>query len=205
MKETILAFDVDGVLLQSKSSWAIIHNYFGVNNSDTLNQYLENRITYEEFVRRDINLWLHKKRSIHMSDFIQISRNVLPNPNHEHLAKFLSDFKGKKIAISGGVDVIVNRIYDFFPLNEVYSNRLVFSNGYLVGGEALVEPSQKGKILRKYEGRKISIGDSSWDRDMFSNSDYSILFNSEEDLDYVDIKIKSNDLAYLAKVLNDLL
>ncbi len=205
MKETVLAFDVDGVLLSSKSSWSTIHSYFGVNNGDSLKLYIENKISYEEFVRRDVNLWLQKMGKIRDIDFLNISRNVIPNPNHEILSEFLRNFRGKKIAISGGVDVIVNRIRDFYPIDEVHSNKLIFMDGYLVGGRAYVEPSQKGRILRSYEGKKISVGDSSWDRDMFSNSDYSILFNSEEDIDGVDIIIRNNDLGALARALNDLL
>jgi phosphoserine phosphatase len=205
MKETVLAFDVDGVLLSSKSSWSTIHNYFGVNNGDSLRLYIENRISYEEFVDRDVNLWLQKRGKIHYNDFLEISKNVIPNPNYQELSVFLKEFNGKKIAISGGVDVIVNRIMDFYPIDDIHSNKLIFNNGYLVGGKAYVEPSQKGKILRSYEGKKISVGDSSWDRDMFSNSDYSILFNSDEDIEGVDLIIRNNDLGDLTRALNDLL
>ncbi len=202
---SIIAFDVDGVLLRSKSSWATVHDYFGVNNSESLNLYLNNKIDYREFVNRDVNLWIGKKGIIKYSDFMNIQKKVEPNPNYHMLSEFLKKFNGNKIAISGGVDVIVNKIKDFYPIEVIYSNKLIFKNGYLVGGEALVEPSQKGKILRGYDGRKISVGDSHWDIDMFVNSDYSILFNYEEDVDKVDLKIKGNDLAELTKVLNDFL
>ncbi len=202
---SIIAFDVDGVLLRSKSSWATVHDYFGVNNSESLNLYLNNKIDYREFVNRDVNLWIGKKGIIKYSDFMNIQKKVEPNPNYHMLSEFLKKFNGNKIAISGGVDVIVNKIKDFYPIEVIYSNKLIFKNGYLVGGEALVEPSQKGKILRGYNGRKISVGDSHWDIDMFVNSDYSILFNYEEDVDKVDLKIKGNDLAELTKVLNDFL
>ncbi|MGC8726816.1 MAG: HAD-IB family phosphatase [Thermoplasmata archaeon] len=205
MKETVLAFDVDGVLLSSKSSWSTIHNYFGVNNGDSLRLYIENRISYDEFVERDVSLWLQKKGRIHYNDLLKISKDVIPNPNHEVLSEFLRKFSGKKIAISGGVDIIVNRIKDFYPIDDVHSNKLIFKDGYLVGGKAYVEPSQKGKILRSYDGKKISVGDSSWDRDMFSNSDYSILFNSDEDIEGVDLIIRNNDLGDLTRALNDLL
>ncbi len=202
---SVIAFDVDGVLLRSKSSWAMVHDYFGVNNSESLNLYLNNKIDYPEFVNRDVNLWIGKKGVIKYSDFMNIQKKVEPNPNYFMLSEFLKKFNGNKIAISGGVDVIVNKIKDFYPIEVIYSNKLIFKNGYLVGGEALVEPSQKGKILRGYNGHKISVGDSHWDIDMFVNSDYSILFNYEEDVDKVDLKIKGNDLAELTKVLNDFL
>jgi len=65
---SVIAFDVDGVLLRSKSSWAMVHDYFGVNNSESLNLYINNKIDYAEFVNRDVNLWIGKKGVIKYSD-----------------------------------------------------------------------------------------------------------------------------------------
>jgi len=40
---------------------------------------------------------------------------------------------------------------------------------------------------------------------MFKSADYSILFNSERDVDGVDLVIKGNDLGELARVLREIL
>jgi phosphoserine phosphatase len=204
MKPTLIAFDVDGVLLQPKSSWNTIHAHFGVRNEESLRAFLDGKITYQEFIDRDVNLWLVKKRRITRQDFREIAKEVLPNPNYQRLAEFLDQFKGKKIAISGGIDVIVSKVGDYFGLDEVYSNSLVFKDDVLVGGKAVVNPHEKGVFLEKYPGRKVSVGDSEWDKDMFKNSDYSILFNSDSDFDNVDCIIRGNDLGELVKVLKDL-
>ncbi len=205
VKPSLIAFDVDGVLLEPKSSWSTVHSYFGVKNKESLEAFLRGEIDYQEFVDRDINLWLSKRNRITRIDFDKISQNVLPNPNHRYLSDFLNEFAGTKIAISGGVDVIISKASKYFKLDEVYSNVLVFDDDVLVGGRAVVNPYDKGKFLRKHDGKKISVGDSRWDLDMFKNSEYSILFNSEEEIDGVDCIIHGNDLKELATVLKDLI
>ncbi|MCL5874702.1 MAG: HAD-IB family phosphatase [Candidatus Thermoplasmatota archaeon] len=204
MRPSLIAFDVDGVLLKPKSSWNTIHTHFGVENEESLRAFVKGEIGYQEFIDRDVNLWLRKKQRITRSDFGEIAKGIEPNPNFQYLKKFLEEFDGKKIAISGGIDVIVKKVGDYFALDEIYSNALVFKNDVLVGGTAVVNPHEKGLFLEKFKGHKVSIGDSEWDRDMFKSSDYSILFNSEKDFDYVDCIIHGNDLRELTNVLKDL-
>ncbi len=204
MRPTLIAFDVDGVLLQPKSSWNTIHNYFGVKNEESLRAFLKGEIGYQEFIDRDVNLWLRKKEHITRGDFHKIAKDIQPNPNFHYLKEFLKEFMGHKIAISGGIDVIVSKVEQYFDLDEIYSNALVFENDVLVGGTAVVNPHEKGAFLEKYKGHKVSIGDSEWDKDMFKNSDYSILFNSDSDFDFVDCIIRGNDLRDLTRVLKDL-
>jgi phosphoserine phosphatase len=204
MKPTLIAFDVDGVLLQPKSSWNTIHTHFGVRNEESLRAFLDGKITYQEFIDKDVNLWLNKNGRITRQDFREIAKGVLPNPNFQYLAEFLDEFTGTKMAISGGIDVIVSKVRDYFDLDAIYSNSLVFKNDILVGGKAVVNPHEKGIFLEKYSGMKVSVGDSEWDKDMFKNSDYSILFNSDSDFDNVDCIVHGNDLGELTKVLKDL-
>ena len=204
MIPSLIAFDVDGVLLQPKSSWNTIHDYFGVKNEESLRAFLKGEIGYQEFIDRDENLWLGNQGKITRGDFRRIAKNIMPNPNFECLRDFLKEFNGNKIAISGGIDVIVSKVKEYFDLDEIYSNKLVFHDDTLIGGSAVVNPHEKGLFLEKYRGHKVSIGDSEWDKDMFKNSDYSILFNSDYDLEFVDCIIHSNDLKELTNVLRDL-
>jgi len=201
----VIAFDVDGVLLKQKSSWSTIHRYFGVSNEESLNAFLRGEISYQEFIDRDVDLWLRKKGVIKRDEILNIARKVEPNPNFQELSKFLSEFSGKKIAISGGVDIIVSRVESLYPIDEIYANALLFNGDTLVGGKEVVNPRDKGKILQRYNGFKVAVGDSEWDSDMFKSADYSILFNSERDVDGVDLVIKGNDLGELARVLREIL
>ncbi|MEM0127997.1 MAG: HAD-IB family phosphatase [Thermoplasmatales archaeon] len=205
MRASVIAFDVDGVLLKQRSSWSTIHDYFGVNNEESLSAFLQGKISYQEFVDRDVNLWLKKRGIIKKDEIENIANRVEPNPNYQELSALLAEFKGKKIAVSGGVDAIVSRVNSFFPLDKIYSNELVFENGELVGGRAVVNPQDKGRILERFDGFKVSVGDSEWDVNMFKRSNYSILFNSEREVASADLVIKSNDLGQLARVLREII
>lgn len=201
--DVVFAFDVDGVLLAPRSSWSVMHNFFGIDNTENVVKFREGKITYDEFVDLDLKLLLGKCSSITYDKFDQIKKLLNPNPNHQVLNDFLKTVSGKKIAISGGIDLLVERVKEFYPIEEIHSNRLLFSQGKLVGSSAEVSPEMKGKILSRYKGKKISVGDSKFDESMFKVSDYSILFNSEDDVD-VDYVIRSNDLSELTKVLREI-
>ena len=53
----LVVFDMDGTLLQPRSSWAQIHDHFGTDNTEMLQLYIDHKITDEEFVKADIKLW----------------------------------------------------------------------------------------------------------------------------------------------------
>ena len=49
-----VVFDCDGVLVDIGSSWQQIHEHFGTNNLETLEKFLNNKITDDEFMAMDI-------------------------------------------------------------------------------------------------------------------------------------------------------
>ena len=59
-KIKLVVFDMDGTLLKPRSCWAYIHEHFGTDNSEMLKLYIEHKITDQEFVKADINLWEKK-------------------------------------------------------------------------------------------------------------------------------------------------
>ena len=66
-----VVFDCDGVLVDIGSSWQQIHDHFGTNNLETLEKFLNNEITDDEFMAMDIKMWLDIQEKIHR-------RNMLP-------------------------------------------------------------------------------------------------------------------------------
>ena len=51
---------MDGVLLDTVSSWRYIHEYFRTTNARSIIPYLRGDIDYLEFIRRDVSLWKKK-------------------------------------------------------------------------------------------------------------------------------------------------
>ena len=64
MSYKFVAFDLDGVLVDTFSSWVWMHKHFNVNNDHSLYAYQRGEIDYGEFMRRDIALWLENKKDM---------------------------------------------------------------------------------------------------------------------------------------------
>ena len=81
MNYKFVAFDLDGVLVDTFSSWVWMHEYFGVNNDHSLFAYQRGEIDYLEFMRRDIQLWLEKKKegiNLHKTRKGNVPSGILP-------------------------------------------------------------------------------------------------------------------------------
>ena len=53
----LVAFDMDGVLVDYTSCWTWVHHHFGVDNEPALLSFVSGEIDDMEFMRRDIALW----------------------------------------------------------------------------------------------------------------------------------------------------
>ena len=78
----LIVFDLDGVLVDVMSSWAFVHEHYGVNNDTSLEAYLSGEIDDHEFMRLDIALWLDIKKKLHISEireicFCQLQRQII--------------------------------------------------------------------------------------------------------------------------------
>ncbi len=57
-KYKLAVFDMDGVLTQPVSSWDYVHKRLGVDNAENLNSYRAGTLSYIDFLRSDVRLWL---------------------------------------------------------------------------------------------------------------------------------------------------
>ena len=64
----LVAFDMDGVLVDYTSSWTWVHDHFNIDNEETLLAYIQGRIDDREFMRRDIRKWMDLKADICRAD-----------------------------------------------------------------------------------------------------------------------------------------
>ena len=54
----LIVFDMDGVLVEERSSWRRIHNHLGTDNEDSFFAYMRGDINDLEFMAKDIKRWL---------------------------------------------------------------------------------------------------------------------------------------------------
>ena len=194
---------MDGVLTEEASSWRVIHECFGVDNTQNLNDYLNGKIDYEEFMRRDIALWPNKT---HISQIEKILSKVKLSSGTKEIIKNLRAKGYQRIGIiSAGLDILTNKIGHELSLDYISANGLkVDKNGFLTGeGICRVDLLKKDRVLIDLAKRTrvplsnfIAIGDSKYDISMLKIAGFAIAFNpkDEEIKKVADVVVEGNDI-----------
>lgn len=186
----LVAFDMDGVLVDYRSCWTWIHDHFGVSNEVSYNDFIAGRIDDMEFMRRDIALWKEKSPELEEEDL----RCILdPLPITDGIAETVSQLKRAGIRttiVSGGLDIVAERIANSYGFDEYWANGVeTDENGRLTGeGVLRVELRNKATALRSImarhhvpKERTACVGDSFIDIPMFEACGMSIAFNPTDE------------------------
>ncbi len=185
----LVVFDLDGTLVKAKSSWITIHEHFETTKNARLNLelYNENRITYKEFMRRDILLW---PRRLPISKITSILMENLSLNDDSH--RVISEIKkrGYQTAIvSAGLDVLANKVKELLGVDFCIANGLeTDENGFLSGeGIMRVELSHKDiallQILRQAgltSQECIAVGDSMYDATLLQCAGLSVAISDDD-------------------------
>lgn len=200
-----VAFDMDGVLVDTFSSWVWMHRHFDVNNDHSLYAYQRGEIDYLEFMRRDIALWLDKKTDMTISDVDKILSEIPVMNGAREVVQALRERQIKTAIISCGIAVLADRVGQDFGIDFVVANGLVADEeGRLTGeGTLTIELADKGKPLRHLLSENgiaredcVAIGNSYGDAGMFDASGFSIAFNPEDEItkEKADVIVEGDDL-----------
>ena len=178
---------MDGVLVDISSSWFLVHSKLNVDSKINLVNYLNNKIDYQEFMKRDINLW----GKIHIKTIKEILYNA---PLMSGIEETIVDLKNKgyKIMIlSSGISLLAEKIKNNYKLDYCLANEIcVDKDGYItgegIGNVPLLEKLlilNKFIIKEKFDEKNIAvIGDSIYDIPLFEKFNYSIAFNAKSDI-----------------------
>jgi len=207
-----VAFDLDGVLVNTFSSWVWMHEHFNVNNDHSLYAYQRGEIDYAEFMRRDIELWLDKKKDMTIHDVEEILFHVPLTKGAKEVVAKLKKHGMKTAIISCGIEVLANRVAKELGIDFVVANGLVVDKeGRLTGeGTLSIELADKGKPLKKLleengVARKecVAVGNSFGDAGMFEVSGFGIAFNPQDELtrEKADVVVEGNDLRGILKYI----
>ncbi|RLF65041.1 MAG: hypothetical protein DRN33_00565 [Thermoplasmata archaeon] len=197
----LVAFDMDGVLVDMKSSWRYIHECFGTDNSETRKAYLNGEISSQEYMDRDIAMWKSIGKTVH--DIEAVFENV---PFMKGIGECMSTLRDEGIItaiVSGGIGILAKRIAQEVGIEHVLANDI---KGNMEGGILNVSPRNKGiplkKLARDLGIRKeniASVGNSKYDVKMFMESGMGIAFNPCDDavIANADAVIKEKDLSLI--------
>lgn len=202
---------MDGVFTLCRSSWAWVHRHYGVNNEESVREYLEGRIDDYEFMRRDIALWRRVLgREVTLEDVEEPIRNIELTPGAAELVKGLKK-RGYRVGIiSGGLDLLAERLLrEGIELDFYLANGVEVKEGVLTGEGVLRVPlKEKDRVLLSLletyypcTETLVVVGDTVVDIPMLRMADLAIAFRPEieEVAKAAHIRVEGEDLREILK------
>jgi phosphoserine phosphatase len=185
-----VAFDMDGTLLDVSSSWAEVHRFFGDENTEALRLFLDDRIDDQEFMRRDLALWRRHRPHITEEDLVSILAPVPLMPGAHELFDALHARGIRTAIVSGGLDVIAQRIGRELGIDRVLANGFVLDGQGRLTEEGIIRVpiKRKGDVLAGLQREFglspeecAAVGNSEIDVAMFEHSRIGVAFLPEDD------------------------
>ena len=206
----LVVFDMDGTIIEPRSSWAMIHEHFGTDNTEMLQLYIDHKISDKDFVKADIQLWNSKSDKPVDEKYINsILDKAKPRKGAEELITNLHKANVKTIILSGGIQFLADKWARKWNMDGALANELIDDkDGNLT---AIIKSSghNKGpvmeKMIEKYNLEKneiAAIGDTMVDIPTFERAGLSVAVNTEDErvITKADYHLKG-DLTELIKLI----
>lgn len=204
----LVAFDMDGVLVDIVSSWVYVHQRFGVNNDHSLAAYLRGEIDDQEFIRRDIALW---KRADPEVTLEKIRATLADAPLMTGAAELVAELRRKgwkTVIVSAGIDLLSERVAEELGMDLQFANGMRADSSGRLSGDGIfrVRLMDKGRTVAEAAETLgvgpeniVSVGNSRYDVSMFERSALGIAFCPEDELvrEAADIVVERKDLREL--------
>ncbi len=185
----LVVFDMDGVLVEDRSSWRRVHDHVGTQNEDSFQAYMNREIDDLEFMRRDIGRWVEKAPEISRD---MIKRILLDSRRMKGFPDITIELKKmgvETLILSGGIDILADHLAEEGVITHSIANGIEFDEEGMPTGEGIlrVPLRDKGSVLGSYIHEMgpfspiLTVGDSIVDITMFKISDVSIAFRPEEE------------------------
>ena len=177
---------MDGVLTKVRSSWCWIHECFGVNNEPAYRAYCNGEIDEQEFMRRDIGMWIGRKPDVTIDEISVLFRDMPLIGGIQETIACLRECGIKTVIVSGGIDKAAKMLADEFGFDGYIADSLCTHEDGRLTGEGVLNVDLRDKGIatrRKMEEfgidpeRTVAIGNSFTDIGMFKAVGMSIAFN----------------------------
>jgi len=204
----LVVFDMDGTLVEERSSWWKLHEYFGTTGGALKNaeDFERGLIDYEQWMIRDLALW---GADANISVIDRVLSNYTLAKNSKPVVKQLQKRGYETAIVTSGLEVLADKVRKDLGIGHVVANELLFDDeGFLTGDVvARVDPRSKHEALNpilKLLGLSLSecvaVGDSSYDREILRNCGLGIALGSGEGLRDV-AQVVIDDLIELLRIL----
>ncbi|MBW9223663.1 phosphoserine phosphatase SerB [Methanothermococcus sp. SCGC AD-155-E23] len=207
-KRGLVLFDLDSTLIEEETLDELA-KLAGVEEEvkRITRDAMEGRINFEESLKRRVSLL----KGLAVEDVMKVvSRLKLTKGARETVEELKN--RGYVVGvISGGFNIVTDRVKRDLGLDYAYSNELVVRDGKLTGEVRgrVMSPSAKGDILEEIAGREkidlkdtIVVGDGANDIGMFRRAGFRIAFCAKEVLKReADVVIERRDLREILKYI----
>lgn len=187
----LVVFDLDGVLVDTVSSWLWVHEYFNTNNDKMLEKYMREEIDDEQFMASDIDIWLKNMPGMKIEDLEAILEAIPIMRGAKKTLDMIND-KGIETAIvSAGIDIVAKRVADTLGIEHFVANGITVGEDGCIVQKGILRVELRDKAtpfiqLRNklgYSKEKCAVvGNSLIDVPMFHNSAMGIAFNADDDI-----------------------
>ncbi len=146
----LIAFDVDGTLVEHDESlviWQVLNNRFAPDaavNKDRLQAFLTGALSYERWVRLDVEGWRMggaTRKEINAA----IASELRLVPHARRVVGELRDRGYELAVISGTLDVVLDVLFPDHPFTYVFSNAICFDSAGLITGCTATPYDNEGK------------------------------------------------------------
>ena len=143
----LIIFDVEGVLLNAEYL-PMLAQLIGPEKEkeiwDITKQGIRGEINWEEGLSRRVAAL----RGINLENAQRIGENLQIMPGAMELCSALKRAGWKMIAVSGGFNLITDRLKDELGLDKIFSNELIFKNGKLLDVNIRVTADKAAAVAR---------------------------------------------------------
>jgi phosphoserine phosphatase len=208
----LVFFDMDGVLLDTVSSWRFLHEHFGTTNERSILPYLRGDIDYLEFIRRDVSLWKKNGKSVKKDTVQKILFTIPFIKGVKECISFLKEHHIHTAIVSAGLDILADKVAHDLGIEYSYANQVLVGTDSRLTGEGVlhVELLHKDKNVKAL-AKKLqvpleacaAVGNSCFDIPMFEVCGLGIAFNPEDScvVQCADVVIEGKDLSMLIPAL----
>ncbi len=186
----LVAFDMDGTLVDVPSSWRVVHDHFDDSNDEGLRRFLANEIDDEEFIRSDIRRWWTHAPALTVFDLERILADVPLMPGAADLVRALRARGARTAIVSGGLDLLARRVARELGIDVALANGVRVDAAGCLTGEGIVRVPIHGKegVLSRLQEQlgvapeeTASVGNSEIDVGLFRRSRVGVAFLPEDE------------------------